>query len=100
MNHSGLTEQPLNSQRGTWYCGHQGLKGGQSQAKSPSGKHPVCARHPSVASGSVRPRGRTYQAPLSVALEWVPGPLPGDLPGPGMETVSLRLLHCSWVLYH
>ena len=35
MNHSGLTEHPLNSQRGRWYRGHQGLKGGQSQAKSP-----------------------------------------------------------------
>ena len=47
-----------------------------------------------------------HQAPLSVGFSrqeyWsaLPCPSPGNLPEPGIEPVSLRLLHCRWILYH
>ena len=41
---------------------------------------------------------RTYLARI---LEWVAISFSGDLPGPGIKSVSpASLLHCRWILYH
>ena len=45
-----------------------------------------------------------YQVPLSMGFSrqeywsWLPFPSPGDLPHPGIK--SLSLVHCRWILYH
>ena len=59
----------------------------------------------SVVSDSVMLWTRAHQAPLSMRFSqqecWsgLPYPPPGDLPNPGIEPMSLCLLHCRWSLY-
>ena len=59
----------------------------------------------SVVSNSATPWTVAHQAPLSMKFSrqgyWsgLPFPIPGELPDPGIEPVSLHLLHCRQILY-
>ena len=59
----------------------------------------LCAQMPSCVQLFVTPWTVAHQVPLSMGYSsqeyWIglPFPPPGDLPNPGMELVSLHLLH-------